>query len=296
MDIAGHHESLLALVALGVVVGFVSGVFGVGGGFILTPLLSVVLRVPLPIAVGSGLCQMIGTATVALLRHQRLGQGEIRFDWLMLAGSLLGVSAGAKVVARLAAAGEVMLLGRSVPLVSLVLYLSYAVFLAACVAAFLRPDTSGVERLEYVRRGPFARVRLPPLVDLPHVPLSRVSAPLVAYVGLLLGFLSGLLGIGGGVALMPILLYGYGFPMKQAAGTGILVLLATAVSGTLAHAAEGHVHLGLSMVLLVGASVSAQFGALATHRLSASRLRRGLAVLILATIAAVLWALVRQFV
>ena len=69
----------------------------IGGGFILTPLLSVVLKVPLGVAVGSGLCQMVGTATVAFLRHQKLKQGEPRFDVLMMGGSLLGVTAGAHV-------------------------------------------------------------------------------------------------------------------------------------------------------------------------------------------------------
>jgi uncharacterized protein len=296
MDVAGQHVSLLALIALGVAVGFVAGVFGVGGGFILTPLMSVLLRIPLPIAVGTGLCQMVGTAAVALLRHQKLAQGETRFDWVMLAGSLVGTAAGARTVVALEAAGDVQVLGKSVPLVSLVLYLSYLVFLIGSAWTLVGRGPGGVEALAYVRRGPFARVRIPPYIDLPRISLSNVSATMIAYVGLFLGFLSGLLGVGGGIALMPIMIYGFGFPIKQAAGTGILVLLVTAVTGTVAHALHGNVDLALSMVLLVGASVSAQFGAQATHRLPASVLRRGLALLILGTMVAVVWALVRRFV
>ena len=296
MDVAGQHVSVLALLALGVVVGFVAGLFGVGGGFILTPLLSALLRVPLPIAIGSGLCQMIGTATVALLRHQRLGQGEIRFDACMLAGGLVGSAAGAKTVAALEASGNVAMLGKPVPIASLVLYTAYIVFLVGSAWSLIGRQSGGREALAFVRRGPLSRWRVPPYVDLPRVPLSSVSATVIAYVGLFLGFLSGLLGVGGGIALMPLLLYGFGFPIKQAAGTGILMLLATAITGTFAHAVEGHVHLGLSMVLLVGASVSAQLGALATHRLRASVLRRGLAFLIATTTLAVAWALLRRFV
>jgi len=295
MDIAGHSVSLVALVSLGVLVGLVAGMFGVGGGFVLTPLLSVVLDVPLPIAVGSGMCQMIGTAMVALLRHQKLGQGETRVDWLMLAGSLVGAVAGARTVKALQAAGSILIQGKSVPLVSAVLYLCYIVFLLGALAPLIRRQRGGVELLAYVRHGPLSRVRIPPFVDFPRVPLTGISAPVVAYVGLGLGYLSGLLGVGGGIALMPVLLYGFGFPMRQAAGTGILVLLVTAVGGTVAHALAGNVHLGLAMVVLVGASMSAQVGALATNRLPAGLLRRGLALMIVATTCAVAFQLVRQF-
>lgn len=295
MDVAGQHISLVALIALGVGVGFVAGLFGVGGGFILTPLLAVVLRIPVPIAVGSGLCQMVATSSVALLRHRKLGQGEVRFDALMLAGSLMGVTAGARVVEMLSQAGSTVLFGRSVPLVTVVLYGAYIVFLVASGWLLARRARGDIEELSYVRRGPLARIALPPYIDLPRVPLSRVSAPVTAYVGLGLGFISGLLGVGGGIALMPILLYGYGFPLRQAAGTGIVVLLVTSVGGTLAHARAGNVHLGLAMVLAVGASISAQFGALATAKLPAGLLRRGLALLVFGTIVVIAWDLLRRF-
>ena len=94
LDIGGQMVSLPGLALLGVAVGLVAGMFGVGGGFLLTPLLSVLFGVPLPIAVGTGLCQMIGTAIASLLRHRRLGQGEIRFDFVMIGGAVVGAAAG----------------------------------------------------------------------------------------------------------------------------------------------------------------------------------------------------------
>ena len=149
-----------------------------------------------------------------------------------------------------------------------------------------RGRSGNVEVLSYVRRGPLARITLGPQVDLPRVPLPRVSAVVIAYIGVGLGFVSGLLGVGGGVALMPLLLYGFGFPLRQAAGTGIIVLLITAVVGTWAHARAGNVHLGLAMILLVGASISAQVGALLTHRLPTRLLRRGFVWIIVLTMIA----------
>ncbi len=294
MDVAGQSVSLSALLALGVIVGIVAGMFGVGGGFLLTPLLSVLVGIPLPIAVGTGMCQMVGTATVALLRHRKLRQGEPRFGILMIPGALVGVTAGARVVAALEAAGEIVLFERRVALVTIVLYVAFIGFLLASAAALSKRAQGNVEVLGYVRRGPLARIALPPLIDLPTVPMSRISAPVVAYVGLFLGFLSGLLGVGGGVALMPILLYGFGFPIRHAAGTGIVVLLVTAIAGTLAHAQQGHVHLGVAMVLLIGASISAQIGAMLTSQLPARVLRRGFVGLVLFTVVTILYDLWRQ--
>jgi hypothetical protein len=121
-----------------------------------------------------------------------------------------------------------------------------------------------------------------------------VSAPLIAYVGLGLGVLSGLLGVGGGVVLMPVLVYGFGFPLRQAAGTGILVLLASAMMGTFVHALAGHVELRLAFPLLVTATLSAQLGARATRLLPARTLRRGFALVVVAAMSAVLWDLARR--
>jgi uncharacterized protein len=126
------------------------------------------------------------------------------------------------------------------------------------------------------------------------VPLSRVSSLVIAYCGLGLGFLSGLLGVGGGIAMVPLLVYGFGFPIRHAAGTGISVMLVTALTGTVIHSLQGHVHLGMTMVLLVGASISAQFGALLTHRLPARVLRRGFVGMIATAAAAVVWDLARR--
>jgi uncharacterized membrane protein YfcA len=125
--------------------------------------------------------------------------------------------------------------------------------------------------------------------------MRNVSAIPVAYIGLGLGFLSGLLGIGGGVALNPVLLYGYGFPIRQAVGTGIGVLFATAVVGTIAHALRGHVHLGIAVPLLVGGTLSAQLGALASSRLSGYALSRLQAVLIFFAVMALMWDLWSKF-
>jgi uncharacterized membrane protein YfcA len=275
--------NLIAAALLGAGVGTVAGMFGVGGGFLLTPLLHVVFGVPIEVAAGTGLCLIVGTALGGYLRFRQLRYGEPRFDLLLLGGSIVGADAGVRALALLAGAGR----WRGTPVVAVVIATIYIVILLGAAGLFWiqggRPQSSA----------PLARVRLGPTLHLPRVAID-VSALLVAYIGLGLGFLSGLLGIGGGVALMPVLVYGFGFPIQQAAGTGIVMLYVVAVYGTVSHAVHGHVNLHLALALLVGATPSAQLGARLTARLPAARLRRAFAFVVLATAGAVAWNLGRQ--
>ncbi len=286
------------LAALGLGVGVIAGMFGVGGGFLLTPLLALLFGVPTEIAVGTGLCQMIGVALAALIRHLRLGQGEIKVDWIMLAGSLLGVTLGARTVTALSEQGTVTVSSHPISAARLAISLSYIALLGGVAAWMLRdaqqqrrrPSSEGEEAS---LPGPLTRLRLPPVTYLPRCGY-RVSTLLLSYLGLAMGFLSGLLGIGGGVALMPLLIYGIGMPIRIAAGTGILVLLVTSLFGTLIHARLGHVHLGMAMMLLMGSTLGAQIGATLTAHLAARRLRGLFACLVLLTSAAVAWDLARK--
>ncbi len=286
----GHSVPLLGVAALGLVIGYIAGMFGIGGGFLLTPLLVVLFKIPLPIAVGTGLCQMIGTALVGFLRHRKVGQGEVRFDLLLLPGSLLGVELGARTLGVLSDAGNASIAGHEIPWVNLIVEGSYALLMTTVAINYWRHGKGAPAG----GPGPLARIRFGPGVRFPAVGLTGVSPFVVAYIGLGLGFLSGLLGIGGGIALNPILIYGFGFPIKQAVGTGIVVLFATAIVGTITHALKGHVHLTLAVTMMVGATVTAQLGALNSRRLSATTLSRFHAVVIIAAISAVCWDLVRH--
>jgi uncharacterized membrane protein YfcA len=140
--------------------------------------------------------------------------------------------------------------------------------------------------------GPLTRIKIPPYIDLPNVQLQRVSVPVMVYVGFVLGVLSGLMGIGGGVAFMPVLLYGYGLSVRNAAGTGILLMLVTVVTGTIVQALHNFVSLPLAMAILIGSSVGSQLGALTTHRLPNRILRLLFAGLVALTVLLFVWDLV----
>ncbi len=282
----GQNIWLPTAAFLGVCVGLIAGMFGVGGGFLLVPLLNVVLGVSWPIAVGAGLCQTIATALGAWLRYRAMGHAESRFDIMLLGGSLLGVDAGARVLEYLKTASAIDIAGRSVTAVNFILPVGYTL-LFAITAGLLWFKPSPRDDAP-TKPGPLARLRIPPLADLPVAGIPRVSGPVIAVVGFGNGLLAGLLGIGGGITLIPIMLYGFGFDIKKTAGTGIVIVLVVAIVGTVQHARLGNVHLGLAMTLMVGSALSAQVGAGLTRTLSPTVLRKSLAIVLLVTLVAIL--------
>jgi uncharacterized protein len=282
----------LGLALLGIVVGFVAGMFGLGGGFLLIPLLHIAFGIPVEVAVGTGLCMTIGTGIAAFRRHRRLKHGEEKLSWIMLGGALIGVRAGADLVNYLGQYGQVDILGHTAPAVKLWVSAFYIILLGS-VSVFMLVDSRRSLFVGPGRIGPLARIAIPPLVDLPVSGL-RMSLAVLAYLGLLLGFLSGVMGLGGGVIFMPLLVYGLGMRMKMAAGTGVLVLVATSIAGTAAHAALHHVHLGIAMTLLAGSTIAAPLGASVTGNTPGPRLRCIFGTLVLITAGAVLWDLLRE--
>jgi hypothetical protein len=290
-SIAQNPVWWVALGIAGLAVGVIGGMFGVGGNFLLIPILNVGFGVPINISVGTSLCQIIGTGVAALVRHQRLRQGEIKIDWIMLLGGLMGAQAGAKLLGSLAERGGTLVLGHPIPTAKLVISTLY-VFLLSMVAFWMIRDARGGGADAPLAPGPLTRLRLPPYTLLPAAD-RRISVFAVAWLGLLLGFLSGLVGMGGGVVLMPVLIYGVGVRLRMAAGTGILALVVSAVAGTWEHARLGNVDLRIAMMLLIGSTFGAAFGATLTASMDGRRLRGLFGWLVLVTAGAVLWNLLR---
>jgi uncharacterized protein len=256
------------IAVLGVGVGFVAGLFGVGGGFLLNPLLALLFGVPMEVAVGTGLCQMLGTATAAGIRYRKLGVGEPKIALILAVPAALGAFLGKRAVDVLSATGKA----------ELGLRLAFLALLIFAGVQMLRQGkkTMGV--------GWLTRLALPPWA----------FSGILAYGGLVVGFLSGLLGIGGGLLLTPMLTLGVGMSLSQASGTSILLLLSSALVGTGAQASAGRVNLPLALTLLIGSTLSAQIGAQLAVRLSPEKLRRAFLGLLLFVFLAVLFDLFRH--
>jgi len=289
IDAGGAQVWLPGVLVLGAIVGTMAGLFGVGGGFLLTPLLSVVFGVPLEIAVGTGLCQMVGTSLASFLKHRALEQGESRFAVLLAAGTFLGVELGAGAVSSLRRLGSVP--GLPILWIDLVAKSGFAAFLLLISFLSWRRRT----RLEPAdpTPGPLARLQLGPRVFMPAVGFDA-PAMVIAYLGLLLGFMAGFIGIGGGTVLLPLLVYGFGFPFRHGAATGLGLMVATAAVGTVTHAFRGHVSLPLAMALLVASTLTAQIGAGLTRRLKAGTLHGGFAAVTALVAASLVWDVLRR--
>jgi hypothetical protein len=279
-------ENFPYLVIFGLVVGALGGFFGVGGGFLMVPMLNVVFGVPYNIAVGSDLGQMCGMSTAATVRHMRFGNIDFKLGFLMIAGTATGVEVGATILELLKHAGDLTFNGRSIDVMTMVMSLVYAALLVFIGQAMIRESlrtmkraAGNVELQSEMPASPAAlrlrTLKLWPMVKLPASGIEAISLWIILGVGFATGFLSGMLGVGGGFIRMPALVYILGCPTVVAVGTDLFEIVFSSGYGVLSHAFKGNVHLVLVLALLVGTTVGAQIGASYTRKAGGPWVRFG---------------------
>jgi uncharacterized membrane protein YfcA len=275
-------NALAGFATLGLVVGFMAGLFGVGGGFLLTPLLNILFGVPYNIAVGSDLAQMAGMSTSATIRHGRIGNIDYKLGLLMCAGTAAGVEVGASILEVLKKAGAVTLGHARIPVMNLVMSAIYAALLLWIGTVVLRESrkalakvraggTDTIEKNWLVER--LSVLRLPPMISLPRSGIASISLWVILGVGFTTGVLAGLLGVGGGFIRMPALIYIIGCPTAVAVGTDLFEIMFSSAYGAFTHATRANVNLVVVLGLLIGSTVGSQIGASLTRRLGGPRLR-----------------------
>ncbi|MHC4984031.1 MAG: sulfite exporter TauE/SafE family protein [Planctomycetota bacterium] len=264
---------LAVLVGLGLAVGVLTGLFGVGGAFLVNPVLMVALGISEPLVIGSSLSFTIGAGSMGAARHMRSRNVDLRSTCIIGLGAVGGAVLGADLLgwcqSSLGTAGFKVLIRA--------LYFVLLLLTALLVLRNSQHHSSGKSLLQ--------RLRLPPRVALPGAALAGVSLPGLVLVGLAIGLVNGMLGIGGGVLFMPLLLLAVGMAPHKAVGTSLGVVLFSSISGTIKHGLAGNVSLMIVMPLLVGSSVGVQLGAAICDRLGATRLRRYFAGIVLLTAA-----------
>lgn len=265
---------VVCLFGLGLIVGVLTGLFGVGGGFLITPVLHVVFGFNYSLAVGSDLAAIAGSSSVGLMRHRKFGNVEPTTIFLIAVGSVPGSILGAWGHHYLHG-----LLGDEFKTLMSCLFIVILLLTAWLVWRDPKPEAR--------RRPLLQRLRLGPHVDLSRIRLSHVSLPGLTVVGLGVGVLIGLLGVGGGVLFVPILLLAVGMSAHQAVGTSLGVVLCSSIVACLTHASRGggNVSLWISLSILTGSATGVQIGAWICSILHARRLRRYFALLVLAAAA-----------
>ncbi len=279
-------ESFPYLILFGLLIGGLGGFFGVGGGFLMVPMLNVAFGVPYNIAVGSDLGQMCGMSTAATVRHVRFGNIDFKLGVLMIAGTATGVEAGARVLEVLKHAGTLTIAGHETDAMSLVMSLVYVALLVFLGRAMIRESLRTIKRasgrVELASEAPASPVasrlrtmKLWPMVSLPASGIEAISLWVILSIGFATGFLSGMLGVGGGFIRMPALVYILGCPTVVAVGTDLFEIMFSSGFGVLTHSFKGNVNLVLVLALLIGTTVGAQLGASYTRKAGGPWVRFG---------------------
>ncbi|MFQ6547391.1 sulfite exporter TauE/SafE family protein [Aestuariibius sp. 2305UL40-4] len=275
LPIAEVSVNAFLLVGLGGLVGILSGMFGVGGGFLMTPLLFFI-GIPPPVAVATEANQIVASSFSGVLAHLRRRTVDLRMGTVLLVGGLIGAAVGVVIFNWLKAMGQVDLLVR----------LCYVLFLGVVGGLMFIESLNALRRSR--RKAPPVRRRHNWVHALPFKMKFRVSGLYISVippilVGISVGVLAAIMGVGGGFIMVPAMIYLLGMPTKVVVGTSLFQIIFVTAFTTLLHATTNYtVDVALAVLLLIGGVVGAQFGTRLGARLKAEQLRILLAILVLA--------------
>lgn len=279
LPIAELSVDLFFLLGIGAAIGFISGLFGVGGGFLLTPML-LFAGVPAPVAVASVTAQVVASSTSGALSYFRRGAMDIKMGGYLVFGGLFGSALGVWIFGRLSAMGQLELF-LSLGYLLLLGSIGSLMFVEAARALLNRNKERPAVRRRLPGQAPWVQ-RLPWRTRFRKSQLYISVVPVIG-IGFVIGIIGALLGIGGGFVLVPALVYILRVPGKVVVGTSLLHLLAVMAVTCFLHALQTQSVDGLlAFCLMIGSVAGAQFGASAGQHLPGEQLRGLLALLILA--------------
>jgi len=278
LPIAELPVNILLILVMGLAVGFISGMFGIGGGFLMTPLLIFVGITP-AVAVASVASHVAASSFSGAISYWRRRALDPSLAAMLLIGGLLGTTAGVALFTLLRRLGQL----------DLTIALSYLILLGTVGGMMI---TESVRAIMRARRGRPAEVRRPGSHMWIHgLPLKMrfktskiyVSVIPIWTIGFLIGFIGAVMGIGGGFLLVPALIYLIRVPTGVVIGTSQVLTLITMGYATIIHAATNHlVDALLALILMIGGVIGAQFGARTGQKFSGEQLRLFLGLLVLA--------------
>jgi uncharacterized protein len=279
LPIAGNSVNIFLLLGLGGFVGFLSGLFGVGGGFLMTPLLMMVGIPPL-VAAASDSNQIVAASTSATYAHYRMGNLDFKMGLLLLIGGVIGGTVGVQLIKILRSLGnaDFVIKGTYVLMLGVV---GFYMFLESLQNLRKRPIE--VKKVESTKPSLYARAirSLPWPTEFPKSGVT-VSLLLPLILGIFVGILAAIMGVGGGFIMVPVMVYMLRMPMHVVVGTSLFQILFTCINVTIMQSVTNHtVDIILAVVLLLGSTVGAQFGARLSRRLKGDQLKIILASVVL---------------
>ena len=276
LPIAEMSVNIFLILTMGGAVGFLSGLFGVGGGFLMTPLL-IFIGVPPPVAVGTEANQIVASSVSGVLAHWRRANVDFKMGFVLLLGGFVGSSLGVILFKYLQNLGQL----------DLVIKLSYVIFLGIIGFLMLWESSRTIirSRSAAARRGKLHQHNW--FHGLPFKMRFRksklyISAILPFLIGATVGVLSAIMGVGGGFIMVPAMIYLLGMPTSLAIGTSLFQIIFVTANVTFLQALTVQtVDILLAVLLLTGAVIGAQFGSKYSVRMKGEQLRALLALLVL---------------
>jgi len=277
LPIAEMSLNILILIGMGAAVGFLSGMFGVGGGFLITPLL-IFYNVPPAIAVGTGANQVIASSVTGALSHLKRRTLDIKLGIFLVIGGLIGSCLGIELFSFLRKMGQL----------DLIISLLYVILLGGVGSLMAIESWRAIGRTHagkpaLVRRtGQHNWIHRLPLKMRFRASMIYVSVIPVLIIGLVIGLLSSVMGVGGGFIMVPALIYLLRVPTNVVVGTSLFqITFVTAFTTVLQAITNQSVDIVLAFLLMVGGVIGAQYGTKAGRKLKAEQLRMLLAILVL---------------
>ena len=277
LPIANLAVNGFVIIALGALVGFLSGMFGVGGGFLTTPLL-IFYGIPPTVAAASASSQVTGASVSGIFAHLKRGGVDFRMGGVLVFGGIFGTGAGAGLFALLTELGQI----------DTVINIIYVVMLGGIGTSMALESWRSVRALRRGKPLPARKRRHHPLVaSLPwRWRFYRSGLYISPIAPMILGFLTGvltmLLGVGGGFIMVPAMLYILGMGARVVVGTSLFQILFVTIASTMMHSVTTHaVDIVLALFLLVGSVTGAQIGARFAQKLPPEYLRLALSCIVL---------------
>lgn len=277
LPMAEMSLNLFLLLGIGVAVGVLSGMFGIGGGFLLTPML-IFLGVPPALAVGTGASHVVASSVSSAFGHWRRDNVDLKMGLFLISGGLVGAVAGVYVLSILKALGQV----------DLFVSLAYVVLLGVIGALMLIESLRAMHALSQATSPPRRSSHHTWIQGLPLKQRFRVSRLYISaippvLIGTFVGWLTAIMGVGGGFLLVPALIYLLGMPTRIVIGTSVFqIVFVTAFTTVLQAVQNNSVDIVLAAPLMLGGVIGATFGVDMGQRLKAEQLRVLLALLVIA--------------
>ena len=291
LPIAQHSVALPVVVGLGFVVGLLSGLFGVGGGFLMTPLL-IMIGIPPTVAAASDSNQIVAASASGTYTHYRLGNVDFKMGIYLLIGGVIGGTGGVQIIRVLRQMGNADFLIKITYVVMLGFVGGYMFF--ESLQGLRAGKSRGGEAVQENRSSIYSRfIHALPFqtrFDKSGIVLSPI-VPL--FLGGIVGILAAIMGVGGGFVMVPVMVYLLRMPMHVVVGTSLFQVLFTCIDVTIMQAYSNRtVDFVLALLLLIGSTFGAQIGARLSTRLKEDQLKIFLAVLVLVVMVKMLFSLV----